>query len=118
MFFDGQKREDVIEYQETFLNKMKSLLPYFVEFYKDDTIVIKEYSNDCAVGKPNWRPIIMIIYDENKFFANNRRKKYGLLIVKVFCGLKKKKKKLWYQISYFHGQGSTCYLYPFNNKKT
>ncbi len=44
--------------------------------------------------------------------------KYGLLMVKAFCGFKEKEKRFSYQIFYFHGQGSTCYSYPLNNKKT
>ncbi len=43
--------------------------------------------------------------------------KYGLLMVKAFCSLKEKEKELWYRISYFHGQGSTCHPYLLNNKK-
>lgn len=45
-------------------------------------------------------------------------KKYGLLIVKVFCDLKEKEKELWYQIFYYHNQGLTYFLYPVNYKKT
>ena len=32
VFFDSHEREDVVEYRETFLSEIKSLLPYFVEF--------------------------------------------------------------------------------------
>ena len=41
VFFDGHEREDVIEYRKTFLNEMKSLLPYFVEFFENGTMVPK-----------------------------------------------------------------------------
>lgn len=54
---------------------MKLLLPYFVEFSEDGTIVSKEYPSDCALGGPEKRPIIMITQDESTFFANDRRKK-------------------------------------------
>ena len=57
----------MIEYQETFLNEMKSLLPYFVEFLEDGTMVLKEYPDDCAVGGPDRRPIIMLTHDESTF---------------------------------------------------
>ena len=79
MFFDGHEREDVIEYRETFLNEMKSLLPYFVEFFEDGTMVPKEYPDDCAVEGPDQRPIIMITHDESTFFINNWRKKVWTL---------------------------------------
>ena len=42
-FFDGHKREDVVEYREKFLDEMKVLSSYFVEFDKDGSIVPKEY---------------------------------------------------------------------------
>lgn len=53
VFFDGHKFEDVIEYQETFFNEIKSLLLYFIKFYKDSIIVPKEYLNDYALKGPN-----------------------------------------------------------------
>ena len=34
-FFDGHKREDVVEYREKFLDEMKALSSYFVEFDED-----------------------------------------------------------------------------------
>lgn len=38
----GKNREDVVEYRETFLEEMKSLLPYFVELSEDGSIIPKE----------------------------------------------------------------------------
>ncbi len=55
VFFDEHEREEVIEYRETFLNEMKSLLPYFVEFIEDGTIVPKEYSDDYAFSDNDGR---------------------------------------------------------------
>ncbi len=75
VFFDGHEREDVIEYRETFLNEMKSLLPYFVEFFEDGIMVLKEYLDDYAVEGPDQRLIIIITHDESKFSANNGRRK-------------------------------------------
>ncbi len=78
-FFDGHKREDVVEYRETFLEEMKSLLPYFVEFRDDSTILHKEYPEGCVVGGPDRRPIIMITHDESSFSANDSRRKVWTL---------------------------------------
>ncbi len=73
MFFDGYEREDVVEYRETFLSEMKSLLPYFVEFSDDGSILPKVYPNDCEVGGSDQRPILMITHDESTFSANDGR---------------------------------------------
>lgn len=75
VFFDGHEREDVVEYREIFLDEMKALLPYFVEFSEDGSILPKDYSEDCAVGGPNKRPIIMITHNESTFSANDGRRK-------------------------------------------
>ena len=68
-----------MEYWETFLEEMKSLLPYLVEFQDDNTILPKEYSKNCAVDGPNRRPIIMITHDESTFSANDSRQKVWTL---------------------------------------
>ncbi len=52
-FLMSHKREDVIEYREIFLNEMKSLLPYFAEFFEDDTMVPKEYPDDFVGERPD-----------------------------------------------------------------
>lgn len=72
VFFDEHEWKDVVEYKKTFPSKMKSLLPYFVEFSNNRSILPKVYPDDCAVGSSNWRLIIMITtHDESTFFANN-----------------------------------------------
>ena len=78
VFFDGHEREDVVEYRETFLEEMKALSPYFVEFGEDGSILPKEYPEDCEVGGSNQRPIIMI-HDESTFSANDGRRKVWTL---------------------------------------
>ena len=50
VFFDGHEREDVVEYRKTFSSEMESLLPCFVEFSDDESILPKVYPDDCAVG--------------------------------------------------------------------
>ena len=79
IFFDGHEREDVVEYREIFLEEMKALLPYFVEFKEDGTILPKEYLDDCAVGDSDRRPIIMITHDESTFSANDSLRKVWTL---------------------------------------
>ena len=74
VFFDGHEREDVVEYREIFLEEMKALLPYFVKFKEDGTILPKEYPDDCAVGGSDRRPIIMITHDESTFSTNDSRR--------------------------------------------
>lgn len=50
---------------------MKSFLPYFVKFEKDDKILPKKYSSDYAVEELDWKLIIMITDDNNTFSVNN-----------------------------------------------
>lgn len=61
----------MIEYQRIFLEKIKTLLPYFVKFKKDGTILPKKYSEDCIVGGLDWQSIIMVIYNKSIFSAND-----------------------------------------------
>lgn len=79
MFSDGHEREDVVEYRETFLDEMKSLLPYFVEFSDDGSMLPKTYPEDCAIAGPDRRPIIMITHDESTFSAIDGRRKVWTL---------------------------------------
>ena len=74
VFFDGHKREDVVEYKEI-LNEMKKLLSYLVEFSEDGSMISKKYSEDCAMDRLNRRPVIMITYDGSTFSANDGRRK-------------------------------------------
>ncbi len=75
VFFVGHEREDVVEYRGIVLEEMKALLPYFVKFKEDSTILPKKYPENCAVGSSNRRPIIMITHDKSTFSANNSRRK-------------------------------------------
>lgn len=65
----------MVKYRETFLDEMKSFLPYFVEFSEDSSMLPKKYPDNCAVGGSDKRPKIMITNDESTFSANNRRQK-------------------------------------------
>ena len=50
-----------MEYQKTFLEKMKSLLSYFIELKKNDKILPKKYLSNCIVRRLDEQPIIIII---------------------------------------------------------
>lgn len=79
VFFDDHKRKDVVEYRRIFLEEMKVLSSYFVEFNEDESILPKEYSEDCNVSELNQRTIIITIHDKKPFFANDRREKVWTL---------------------------------------
>ena len=68
-----------MEYRETFLSEMKSLLPYFVGFSDDGSILPKVYLDDCAVRRQDQRPIIIITNDESIFSPNDGRRKVWTL---------------------------------------
>lgn len=71
MFFDGHKRKDVVKYKKIFFNEIKSLLPHFVKFSDEKFILPKLYPDNCVVGGPHWKSIIMITYDKSIFSAND-----------------------------------------------
>lgn len=62
---------DVVEDRKAFLEKMEELKPHMAEFNKNGEIKPKVYSSDCKIGGNNWRPIIVITYNECTFSANN-----------------------------------------------
>lgn len=41
----------MIEYRETFLDKMKVLFPHFIDFSENGSILPKDYPKDCAVDR-------------------------------------------------------------------
>lgn len=49
VFFNEHKCENVIKYWETIFTKIKLLLPYFVEFFKDIIMVPEKYLDNYAV---------------------------------------------------------------------
>lgn len=94
VFFDGHERKDMIEYKKSFLDKIKSLLPYLVRFSEDESMLPKEYSDDCVVDGLNERPIIMITYDENTFSINDGCQKIWILNDQVVFQPKRKGKEI------------------------
>ena len=70
-FFNEYKCKNVVEYQKLFIEEIRAQFLYFVKFNKDDTILFKEYPNDCIVRSLNQRLIIIIIYNKSIFSTNN-----------------------------------------------
>lgn len=58
---------------------LKKLLPYFVEFSKDESILFKKYLEDYVVRESNQWLIIMIIYNESIFLTNDGHQKVQTL---------------------------------------
>ena len=100
VFFYEYEREDVMEYRETFLSEMKSLLPYFVEFSDDRSILSHVYPDDYVVVRLDRRSIIMITYDESTFSANDGGRKVWTLDEHGILRPKKKGKQI--MVSDFH----------------
>ena len=75
-----------MEYQKTFLEEIKSLLLYFVEFEEDNKILSKEYLSDCAIGDLDQQFIIMITNDESTFSAifYPKKKSKGIMVSDFF----------------------------------
>lgn len=84
----------MVEYRKTFLNKMKLLLPYFVEFSNNRSILPKIYPENCVVDGLNRRPIILIIYNESIFSVNDDQQKVWSLNGHGILHLQKKEKRL------------------------
>ncbi len=118
VFFYGHERENVMEYRETFLSDMKSLLPYFVEFSDDGSILPKVYPDNCAVDGSDQRPTFMITHDESTFSANDGLRKVTTLDWHRISRLKKKKKESWCWIFFYYGLDSLFSYYLINNKKS
>lgn len=67
------------KYKKIFYNKIKSLFPYFIKFLDNKFKLSKTYSENCIIGGPNWRLIIMITYDKSTFSINNNKQKIWTL---------------------------------------
>lgn len=71
VFIDGHERPDVVKDREVFLETMKSLAPYLVEFDKDGNMLPKAYPVDCEVRGSQRRPVILITHDECVYSSND-----------------------------------------------
>lgn len=54
-------------------------LSYYIKFLKNNTIVSKEYTNDCTRERPEKRQMIIIRQDKSIFSAYDRGKKVWTL---------------------------------------
>lgn len=62
----------MIEDCEKFLNTIKNLEPYLMEFEEDELMKIKHYLNDYVIKRYVRRPIIVITNNKCMFSINNR----------------------------------------------
>ena len=68
---DGNEHSEVVKDYNNFLTKMDDLKPYIVKFEENSKMKPKVYPFNCAIGDNDWQSIIIFIYDEYTFFANN-----------------------------------------------
>lgn len=61
----------MIKYKKEFLDKIKILLSYFVEFNENKSILPKKYYKNYIIKTLNWKPIIIIKYYKSIFLTNN-----------------------------------------------
>lgn len=88
---------------------MSDLKSYLVEFDSKRNIKDKIYSNDCQVKDIDCQFVIVIIYNEYMFFANNRKSHGQNRKRDIFHYLKEKKKGIiisdffyfFFRLSYF-----------------
>ena len=76
----------MVEYKKFFLEEMKVLLPYLVQFKENGIILPKKYPDNYAVKGSNYQLIIMIIHDKNIFSVNNScQKVWTFKGHRIFC---------------------------------
>lgn len=61
----------MVEDREKFLNTIKNLEPYLVEFEENRLMKTKNYLDDCTVKGDVRYSVIVITYNECTFFTNN-----------------------------------------------
>lgn len=61
----------MLGYKKIFVTEIKLLIPNFVEFFDDESMLSKKYPEDCKVSNLNWKPIILMKYDKITVFAKN-----------------------------------------------
>lgn len=71
VFVDEHERSDVVEDREKFLNTIKDLELYLVEFEENKSMKTKNYLDDCTVREDVHYPVIVITYNKCTFSINN-----------------------------------------------
>ena len=72
VFVDEYEQSDIVKDCKNFFKKMEELKSYMIIFEENGTMNPKIYPPDCAVGRDNYYPIIVITHDKCIFSANNR----------------------------------------------
>lgn len=62
---------DLIEDIKKFLNKIKNLKPYLIEFNKNDTIKDRIYVLNCIIVDEDYQLVIITTYNKYIFLINN-----------------------------------------------
>lgn len=94
VFVDDYKWSDMVKDCKKFLNKIEELKLYLVEFHEDGTMKNKMYPPAYAVRSENCQSIIIIIYDEYIFLANDGICKAWIRIRNTFLRLKSQRQGL------------------------
>lgn len=68
---NGNERPDMIKHYSNFLKMMEELKPLLVEYNEDSTMKLKIYTLNSIVKGNNFRPIIIVTYNEYKILVNN-----------------------------------------------
>jgi hypothetical protein len=76
--FVGHERVDVVADRVQFLNRMKELEPYLVEFDSAGRVLEKKFPDDCEDGGSRRRPVVLITHDESVFSANDGKRQAWL----------------------------------------
>ncbi len=106
-----------MEYWETFLSEMKSLLSYFMEFSDDESILSKVYPDDYAVERLDQRPIIMITNDESTFSANDGRWKVWTLDGNGILRPKGKRKEIMVSEAFLSWSQLNLFSLPYQQQQ-
>lgn len=71
VFVDRHEQLNVVKDHENFINTIKDLKPYLVEFKEDGSIKTKNHQDDYTLKGDIYNLIIVITHDECTFSANN-----------------------------------------------
>lgn len=75
VYINEYKQPNLFEDCEKFLNTIKSLKLYLIEFQKYESIKTEFFCDNCIIKKDIYDLIIIIIYNKYTFFASNKIQK-------------------------------------------